>query len=193
MKPEELTDFIKQHQDHFSGENKNVSHILVMTADPVTGMAGSPEKEAEAKQKIEMIRAKVDEGLDFGWVAEHYSEDAMSAKGKGVLTTPIKKIGGGLDKEFQKAAWRLKQGEISPPVKSKYGWHVIKCDKVTAGQRGTADFESPAYKEWIVDEFDTVRMNDWLSDIRSKSKVEIAPDAELFKLKELKVGGAKPK
>jgi hypothetical protein len=186
VKEEEVKKFIQEHEDHFSGQNKTVSHILRMTADTVTGLPGTPEKEAEAKAAIDDIYKKLEEGLDFGWVAEHYSEDVASAKAKGALTQPIKKFGGGLDPEFQKAAWNLKQGEISRPVKSKYGWHVIRCDKVTPGQRGGADFDAPAYREWIVDEFETIRMKQWIQELRSKSKIDLVSNAELFKIKDLR-------
>jgi parvulin-like peptidyl-prolyl isomerase len=94
-------------------------------------------------------------------------------------------FGGGLDPAFQAAAWKLKQGETSPPVKSKFGWHIIRCDKVTPGQRGGQDFESAAYREWIIDEYETIKMKEWLDGVRAKSKIEIVPDAELFKLKDL--------
>jgi hypothetical protein len=185
-----LKGFIKEHEDHFSGEHKNVSHILLMTSDPVTGLAGSAERDAEAKKKIGAIHEKVVEGLDFAWLAERYSEDIATAKAKGALTQPIKKFGGGLDPEFQKAAWALKLDEISPPVKSKFGWHVIKCDKVTPGQRGGADFEVPTYREWIVDEYETLKMKEWVAGVRKGSKIEVVPDAELFEIKTL---GLKPK
>jgi hypothetical protein len=188
VKPEEIKAFTAQNEDHFSGQNKNVSHILIITTDPVTGLDPTAEKESEAKKKVEMIRQKLEEGVEFGWLAEHYSDDQGTAKTKGVLTTPVKKLGGGLDPDFQKAAWALKQGEISEPVKSKFGWHIIKCDKVNAGQRGGKDFEDPVFHEWIVDEYETLKMKEWIAGLRAKSKIQVVPDADLFKVKDLTFG-----
>jgi PPIC-type PPIASE domain len=185
VKPEELKAFIAANEDHFSGQNKNVSHILLMTTDPVTAREGSSEADAAAKKKADLIREKLEEGVDFGYLAEHFSDDATTAKNKGVLNTPIKKLGGGLDPAFQKAAWSLKLGEISGPVKSKFGYHIIKCEKVTPGQRGGKDFEEPSFREWIVDEYETIKMKEWLEGLRTKAKIEIVPDSELQKLKDL--------
>jgi hypothetical protein len=186
LNEETLKKFIQENEDHFSGQHKNVSHILIMTADPVTAVAAGPEADAEARKKIEMIREKILEGSDFGFLAEQYSDDPGSAKNKGALTTPVKKMGGGLDPAFQAAAWKLKAGEVSEVVKSKFGYHVIKCDKVTPGQRGGKDFDDPSFREWIIDEYETIKMKAWLDEIRTKAKIEMVPDAELVKIKEVK-------
>jgi hypothetical protein len=192
LNQDELKKFIEANEDHFSGKHKNVSHILIQTRDRVTDMPATPEQEAAAKQKAEELRQKIEEGLDFAWVAEHYSDDTTTAKAKGVLNAPIKKLGGGLDPAFRDAAWKLELGEISGPVKSKFGWHIIKCDKVTPGTRGGAHFEEPSYREWIIDEYETIRMRSWLDEARSKASIEIVPNKELFKLKELKFSDDTP-
>jgi parvulin-like peptidyl-prolyl isomerase len=185
IKSDELKAFIAANEDHFSGQNKNVSHILLMTSDPVTAREGTKEADEAAKKKAAMIREKLEEGVDFGYLAEHFSDDSTTAKNKGVLNTAIKKLGGGLDPAFQKAAWELKLGEISAPVRSKFGYHIIKCDKVTPGQKGGKDFDEPGFREWIVDEYETIKMKEWLDGLRTKTKIEIVPEAELLKLKEL--------
>ena len=190
--PEILKAFIAENEDHFAGSYRNVSHILIATRDRVTDMPATAEQEAAAKAKAEDIRQKLDEGLDFGWLAEHYSDDATTAKAKGVLNTPIKKLGGGLDPAFAAAAWKLQAGEISQPIKSKFGYHIIKCDKVTPGTRGAKDFEEPSYREWIVDEYETIQMRAWLADLRAKAKIEVKPNTDLFKLKELKFSDDAP-
>jgi foldase protein PrsA len=186
LNQDELKAFIKDNEDHFSGKHKNVSHILIQTRDRVTDMQGSTEQDEAARKKAEDIRLKLEEGLDFAWLAEHYSDDTTTAKAKGVLNAPIKKLGGGLDPDFQKAAWALNLNDVSQPVKSKFGWHVIKCDKVTEGTRGGKDFEEPSYREWITDEYETIRMRAWLAEARKNAQIDIVPNKELFKLKELK-------
>jgi PPIC-type PPIASE domain len=192
LKQEEIDKFIQENEDHFSGKHKNVSHILIQTRDKITDLPPTPEQDAAAKAKCEELRQKIEEGLDFAWVAEHYSDDVTTAKAKGVLNTPIKKLGFGLDPTFQAAAWKLELGEISPPVKSKFGWHLIKCDKVTPGTRGGNDFKEANYREWIIDEYETIRMRNWLSEARSKAAIEVVPNKELFKLKELKFADDTP-
>jgi hypothetical protein len=190
--PEILKAFIAENEDHFAGSYRNVSHILIATRDRITDLPATAEQEAAAKAKADDIRQKLDEGLDFGWLAEHYSDDATTAKAKGVLNTPIKKLGSGLDPSFAAAAWKLQAGEISQPVKTKFGYHIIKCDKVTPGTRGAKDFEEPSYREWIVDEYETIKMREWLADLRAKSKIEVKPNSDLFKLKDLKFSSDAP-
>ena len=68
------------------------------------------------------IKAKLDDGFDFEALAEQYSK------------CPSKKKGGNLGwfsrgmmvREFEKAAFSMKVGEVSDPVKTQFGWHIIK-------------------------------------------------------------------
>jgi PPIC-type PPIASE domain len=186
LNQDELKKFITENEEHFSGKHKSVSHILIKTRDPITDLPPTPEQEAEAKKKADDLREKIEQGLDFAWLAEHYSDDTTTAKAKGVLNTPIKKLATGLDPEFAAAAWKLELNDVSAPIKSKFGWHIIKCDKVTAGTRGGKDFEEPSYREWIIDEYETVMMRAWMKDARAKAQIDVVPNKELFKLKELK-------
>jgi parvulin-like peptidyl-prolyl isomerase len=81
------------------------SHILVKS-----------EKEAnEIAQKIKI-------GDDFGALAKQYSTCPSKAKG-GDLGFFGK---GQMVKEFETAAFNMKKGEVSKPVKSQFGWHLIK-------------------------------------------------------------------
>ena len=81
------------------------------------------ETEAEAKQ----VKAKIDGGKGFDEVAREYSKDPGSAKQGGDLGYFTKEK---MVKEFAAAAFGLKKGEVSAPVKSNFGWHVIKVEDV---------------------------------------------------------------
>lgn len=83
-------------------------HILVAT-------------EKEAKD----VKAQLASGKSFDDVAKEYSKDPGSAKQGGDLGyfTKDKMV-----KEFADAAFGLKKGEVSDPVKSSFGWHVIKLE-----------------------------------------------------------------
>lgn len=83
-------------------------HILVST-------------EAEAKD----VKKKLDDGKKFEDVAREYSKDPGSAKQGGDLGyfTKDKMV-----KPFADAAFSMKKGAISEPVKSQFGWHVIKVE-----------------------------------------------------------------
>ncbi len=180
----EMEAYLKDNDDYFSGRNINVSHILVKTVDDVTGLDATAEVDQAGRAKIEMIQKKQEEGVDFGWLAENYSDDTTTAKNKGSLAQPVTKYGGGLDPDFQKAAWALKAGEVAGPVKSRYGYHLIKCDKVSDGRKGI-DYKQPTYWDWVVDEYETMRMKEWIKAMHAGAKITTVPNQELFKLKEL--------
>lgn len=182
----EIETFLNEHKHFFLGKTKKISHILVRTTDEVTGLTLGSEKEKEAEETIKVIRDKLVEGVDFGWLAENYSDDTVTAKGKGRLGQPIKEWGGGLDPRFQTAAWKLENiGDLSEPVRSQFGWHVIKLEEVTNPQaKQEPNWKEERYWEWIQDEFESQKMNAWLSELKAEAKVRLAPDAVVFALKD---------
>ncbi|WP_407272880.1 peptidylprolyl isomerase [Radiobacillus sp. PE A8.2] len=95
---------IQQRYDRMQTEIK-ASHILV-------------EDEATANE----VKEKLDNGEDFVGLAAEYSTDSSAAKGGdlGYFTA------GAMVKEFEDAAYALEVDEVSEPVKSEHGWHVIK-------------------------------------------------------------------
>ena len=96
-----------------------VAHIMVKTGPDAT-----KEVIAAAKTKIEEIQQQINEGQDFGALARQFSDDKSSAR-KGGELSPFK--AGRMIQEFEEAAFKLKEdGELSPPVQSAYGWHLIK-------------------------------------------------------------------
>jgi peptidyl-prolyl cis-trans isomerase SurA len=83
----------------------------------------SPEQKQLAIEKIEGIHERIKKGEDFAKLAIIYSEDPGSASKGGDLGF----VGRGeLVTEFEGAAFRLKPGEVSDIVKTKYGYHIIK-------------------------------------------------------------------
>ncbi|GGE72868.1 peptidylprolyl isomerase [Priestia taiwanensis] len=96
-----------------------VSHILIQTE-------GKDAAAAEAKAKE--IKAKVDAGEDFATLAkEHSEDDGTKEKGGDVGTI----VPGQMVPEFEAAALKLKTGEVSDLVKSKFGYHIIKATERT--------------------------------------------------------------
>ena len=93
-----------------------VAHILLRT-DIGT-------EEDVAKAKIEEISAKLKNGENFNELAKAYSEDKSSAQKGGRLNV----FGiNTFDRAFEKAAFALENdGDLSPPVKTRIGWHLIK-------------------------------------------------------------------
>jgi peptidyl-prolyl cis-trans isomerase SurA len=107
-----------------------VAHIMVKA--PV-GMA--TEDSVKAHQAIQEIYRKVKAGEDFADLASRYSDDKGSARKGGVL--PMFGTGR-MVAEFEKASFALKNnGDISEPIKTQYGWHIIK--KISKKEQGSFD------------------------------------------------------
>ncbi len=108
------------------GEVK-VAHIMVGVPKDA-----SKENVQKAEEKIKMIHHKLKEGGKFGELAHLYSDDKGSAKNGGELNW----FGmNHMVKPFEEASFALKnKGDISEPVKTRFGWHIIKLiDKKEPG------------------------------------------------------------
>ncbi|MFM8333820.1 MAG: SurA N-terminal domain-containing protein [Candidatus Methylumidiphilus sp.] len=102
-------------------ERRKVSHILV---------AGDMENEESAKAvlaKAEQIRARIGKGEDFAKLARELSEDKESATKGGDLGFVNKEA---LDPNFAASAFSLQQGTVSQPVKTPFGYHLIKVTEL---------------------------------------------------------------
>ncbi|ARC66284.1 foldase protein PrsA precursor [Bacillus licheniformis] len=101
-------DDVKEYYDGLKGKI-HLSHILV-----------------KEKKTAEEVEKKLKKGEKFEDLAKEYSTDGTAEKG-GDLGWVGKNDN--MDKDFVKAAFALKTGEISGPVKSQFGYHIIKKDE----------------------------------------------------------------
>jgi len=108
-------------------EQVTARHILIAFKGSPAAQKGKKElTEAEAKAKAEEIRAKIVAGGDFNELAKKESDDVGSGSRGGELGTFGR---GQMVPEFEKAAFDAKVGEVTPVVKTQYGYHIIKLDK----------------------------------------------------------------
>jgi foldase protein PrsA len=102
------------------GEEVSARHIMIQVSDKNDPMAVEI-----AKAKIDEIAEQLQAGADFVELATEKSEDQTTAKDGGNLG--YFQWGRMVD-EFQEAAFALKVGEISEPVLTNYGWHIIMLE-----------------------------------------------------------------
>ncbi|WNZ76720.1 Peptidyl-prolyl cis-trans isomerase PpiD [Pseudomonas sp. E141] len=102
-------------------EQRRAAHILIEVNDKVT--------EAQAKAKIEEIQARLAKGESFEALAKEFSQDPGSANSGGDLGY----AGPGVyDPEFEKALYALSKDQVSAPVRTDFGFHLIKLLGVEA-------------------------------------------------------------
>ncbi len=159
-KPISDEDLKKRFQQEIENTHKTeykVRHILVKTED-------------EAKE----VATRLKTGMGFDQLAKTRSTDSESAKRGGALPDWISQ-GSGLVPEFFNAVMTLKKGQTSDPVKSEFGWHLIKVDDTRA-------LKLPSYEEFMVDprapanlrrRMQEERMQAMLKDLKEKAKVKI--------------------
>ena len=106
-----------QQQIDNNGGMLKLAHILILVpqhADSLTQLS--------AKHRIDSIYTALKKGADFAKLAKDLSQDQGSASKGGELSWIVK---GQTLKEFEDAAWAMKDGEMSKPVKTAVGWHII--------------------------------------------------------------------
>jgi peptidyl-prolyl cis-trans isomerase C len=125
--------YYAQHQSDY--DEVTARHILIrFKGSPVPLRAGQKElTDEEALAKAQEIRKKLEAGEDFAKLAEAESDDVQSGKQGGSLGAFTK---GKMVPHFEQAAWKLQVGTISEPVRTQFGYHIIKVDK-----HETAKFE----------------------------------------------------
>lgn len=122
----EIDEFIKAHEDALKiPETVKARHILLETSAEAT-----EEELTEKKQKAEKIRAQLQGGADFEALAQEFSDCPSRERGGDLGTFSRDRM----VKEFSDAAFALKPMDISPVVKTDYGYHIIQVtEKQQAG------------------------------------------------------------
>lgn len=139
----------------YTGKEYHVEHILV-------------EKEADAKAIIAQIKA----GASFEDIAKAKSIDPGSAKNGGDLGWVSDKA---LVPEFSKAMVQLKNGQVTDkPVKSQFGWHIIKTIDSRDVKAPSMDELKDQLKQMIVSDknWQKAKFSEMMQKLRAKAKVQ---------------------
>jgi peptidyl-prolyl cis-trans isomerase SurA len=118
--PREVEEFYQRYKDSLpvAPAQLELSHIVIYVKP-------SAEIREEIRQKANKIRDSIIKGGDFADFAKRYSADAMSAVVGGEVGWAEK---GKFVAEYEKAAFALQPGEISAPIESPFGYHVIQLN-----------------------------------------------------------------
>jgi peptidyl-prolyl cis-trans isomerase SurA len=141
-------------------EQAHVRHILIRTNDLVS--------EDEAKRKLVGLRERIVNGLDFAELARLNSDDGSASRGGDLGWI----YPGDTVPEFERAFAELKIGEISQPVKTPFGWHLIQVL-----ERRTADMASDRKRidarKALLERKGDEAYQEWLRQLRDRAYVEV--------------------
>ncbi|HHT9136595.1 MAG TPA: peptidylprolyl isomerase [Candidatus Wunengus sp. YC60] len=153
-------EYFDQNKAAYDDTEVRASHILVDTRQMKTDA-----ELAQALEKIKKIKAEVDSGKDFAEVAKQSSDCPSKDKG-GDLNFFKRK--GQMVEPFAAAAFALKVGQVSDPVKTPFGYHIIKVTEIKKGNEVKFDDVKQNIKQNMMEEKAQVLIKQLLE----KAKIE---------------------
>jgi|GEM_PF-390130 parvulin-like peptidyl-prolyl isomerase len=156
-----LKAYFDQNKAVYDGTEVKASHILVDTRKMNTDA-----ELAQAMEKIKKAKAEVDSGKDFAETAKQYSDCPSKEKG-GDLGFFTRK--GQMVEPFAASAFALKVGQISEPIKTDFGYHIIKVTEIKKGTDVKFDDMKQVVKQDILQE----KAQALIAQLRQKAKIDI--------------------
>jgi peptidyl-prolyl cis-trans isomerase D len=157
-------------------EQAHASHILIAVKPD-----GGPEADAVARAKAEILTARAKApGADFAKLANDNTEDP-SGKGSGGQLPPFSR--GQMVPEFEEAAFAMAPGEIRGPIKTQFGYHVIKLASKTSARTRTIEEVRPSISVQLAERQAAAEGDRLAAQLSAKLKGIRSPsDDELRKL-----------
>jgi foldase protein PrsA len=150
---QEVQEHFQVNQEAYAVEEQiKVSHILV-----------------DSEETAQEITTLLAEGRNFADLAEEYSTDTGSKNQGGNLGMVTR---GEMVEEFEQAAFAMQPGQISDPVKSEYGYHIIKVEEKTEAHPATLEENYDKIKDTLFQQKMESEYPAWLDEQYEKHPVE---------------------
>jgi len=145
----DIAAYYAQHKSDYSqAASRDVRHILVNN-----------------KKLADQLESQLKGGADFAKLAKKYSKDPGSAANGGKLTVSK----GQTVAPFDKVAFTLKTNEVSAPVHTQYGWHIIQAlSAIKPAKQTPLKDVSDSIKQNLSQTKKTDAMNKWVNDVKSE-------------------------
>jgi peptidyl-prolyl cis-trans isomerase D len=151
---DEIAEYYEANKDALQEpEQIHARHILVTVKE-----SDSEADRQKAKERIDKLYKEARAGADFAKLAKDNS-DGPSAPNGGDLGWFGK---GAMVPDFEQAAFALDKGEVSEPVKTRFGWHIIKVEDKKAGTTRTLEESKAEIKNRLAEEKASDKANDLL-------------------------------
>ena len=144
--------FFDKNKSRYSQDEVHAQHVLL-------------KEESEAKEVYE----KAKKGDDFETLAKKYSKDPSAAQNGGDLGffTRARMV-----PQFADKAFSMTKGDISEPVKSPFGWHVIKMIEKREGKPVKFD----EIKDQVKSDYQNETINELIASLKKSNKVVVHED-----------------
>ncbi len=164
---EEARAFFDENPDQFTGaEQVKASHILLKV-----NKDASDEEQAEAKKKLNDIRQKIVDGeMAFAEAAKQYSEGPSAEQGGDLGYFEQ----GRMVKEFADKAFSMEVGEISEPVLTQFGYHIIK---VTDTKKSYDDFKDDILS-YLQQQKQSEATQNYVNKLKEQADIEVMIDEQ---------------
>lgn len=180
----EVKEYYEQNKETQFKKPKEVNGRHIMIKCPLQAPAADNVK---AKEKIEAIYKEVKEGKDFAKLADKYSEDEANIKKaspiEGADSTDVKeeKQGGKFTPVFEKGfspygedfattMTLLSEGTLTEPIRSEYGWHIVKVESVKPATYEAFDNVIDRIKAYIKNKKATAALDQKYEEVRNTAK-----------------------
>lgn len=162
---EDVKKFYDENMDRFKvPEQLNAQHILIK-ADPE-----NKAELAKAKAEAEKLVAQIKGGADFGELAKKHSQDEGSKERNGDLGQFTR---GQMVLPFEEALLKLKKGEVSAPVETRFGWHIIKRGDTTPAETRKLEDVKPLIEGNLQQTKQQEVFEKWLEEAKKKANIQI--------------------
>ncbi len=162
---EDIKKFYNENMDRFKvPEQLNAQHILIK-ADPE-----NKAELAKAKAEAEKLVAQIKGGADFGELAKKHSQDEGSKERNGDLGQFTR---GQMVQPFEEALLKLKKGEVSAPVETRFGWHIIKRGDTTPAETRKLEDARPLIEGNLQQTKQQEVFEKWLEEAKKKADIQI--------------------
>ncbi len=160
---EDLKKIFAANPDQYAKqESVHAKHILIKVDDP--------SQDAAAKAKIEALYQEATKpGADFAALAKKDSQCPSAAQGGDLGSFPR----GAMVPEFEQAAFSMKPGEISKPVKTQFGYHIIKVEEHTEGAKPSFEAAKPQLEKDALMQKKQELLEAQLGKLREQAKIEL--------------------
>jgi peptidyl-prolyl cis-trans isomerase C len=167
----EIKEYFDKHKAEFAQPAMVKARHILIKVDP----KAKPQEISAAMTKAGNIKKEIDKGADFAGLAAQYSDDpGTKNKGGDLGFFPKQRM----IPPFANAAFALKKGEISNPVRTPFGFHIIKVEDKKAEAQMTYEEAKPRISSRLSNMKQKTAMDKEIKRLEKKYKVKIYTQGE---------------